>query len=186
MDHYTMGGDKASDTAGYPNKNTADPKQYQTKKVGGESHTRLYDSARSKIAVSKGKDKIPEADTMKANATNLETEDAIPAANYEPSDSSDDFQLQVNKVLGDDACSSQINRIGLVRCEYSVSSDIPQHFKTNNNVPLGSNIKITELDTDNAISYSGSLTKKNNSRPEMFDVIQISNPCAELKEAREK
>ena len=72
------------------------PKQYQTRKVGGESHTRLYDSAPSKIAVSKGKDKIPEADTMKANATNLETEDAIPAANYEPSDSSDDFQLQVN------------------------------------------------------------------------------------------
>ena len=105
---------------------------------------------------------------------------------HEPSDSSDNFQLQVNKVLGDDACSSQINRIGLVRCEYSVSSDIPQHFKTNNNVPLGSNIKITELDTDNAISYSGSLAKKNNSRPEMFDVSQISNPCAELKEAREK
>ena len=88
-------------------------------------------------------------------------------------------------MLGDDACSSQINRIGLVRCEYSVSSDIPQHFKTNNNVPLGSNIKITELDTDNAVSYSGSLAKKNNSRPEMFDVSQISNPCAELKEARE-
>ena len=146
------------------------PKQYQTRKVGGESHTRLYDSAPSKIAVSKGKDKIPEADTMKANATNLETEDAIPAANYEPSDSSDDFQLQVNKVLGDDACSSQINRIGLVRYEYSVSSDIPQHFKTNNNVPLGSIVKIIELDSDNAVSYSGSLAEKNNSRLEMFDV----------------
>ena len=88
-------------------------------------------------------------------------------------------------MLGDDACSSQINRIGLVRCEYSVSSDIPQHFKTNNNVPLGSNIKITELDTDNAGSQSDYLVDKNNIRPEMLDVSQISNPCAELKEARE-
>jgi hypothetical protein len=31
---------------------------------------------------------------------NIDEDEAIPAATYEPSDSSDDFQIQVNRVIG--------------------------------------------------------------------------------------
>jgi hypothetical protein len=47
-------------------------------------------------------------------------EDIIPAATYEPSDSSDEFQIQVNKVFGKEARpSGNNNRVGLARCEFS-------------------------------------------------------------------
>jgi hypothetical protein len=48
----------------------------------------------------------------------IDEEEAIPAATYEPSDSSDDFQTQVNKVIGGDAESSRRSDFArLVRCE---------------------------------------------------------------------
>jgi hypothetical protein len=37
----------------------------------------------------------------------IDEEEAIPAATYEPSDSSDDFQAQVDKVIGGEAESSR-------------------------------------------------------------------------------
>jgi hypothetical protein len=49
----------------------------------------------------------------------LDDDERIPAVNYEPSDSSDDFQLQVNKTLGDTVESSKARELWLTRCEFS-------------------------------------------------------------------
>jgi hypothetical protein len=51
---------------------------------------------------------------------NLDDEDIIPAVTYEPSDSTEEFQVQVNKMFGNEPGSSNQNdRAGLASCEYS-------------------------------------------------------------------
>jgi hypothetical protein len=47
-------------------------------------------------------------------------EDIIPAVTYEPSDNTEEFQVQVNKMFGSEPGSSKQNdRVGLASCEYS-------------------------------------------------------------------
>jgi cellobiose-specific phosphotransferase system component IIB len=48
----------------------------------------------------------------------VDEDEAIPAATYEPSDTSDDFQIQVNRVIGEEAESSKANNNRwLARCD---------------------------------------------------------------------
>jgi hypothetical protein len=50
----------------------------------------------------------------------LNEEDIIPAATYEPSDSSEEFQMQVNKMFENEFGPSRSNdMVGLARCEYT-------------------------------------------------------------------
>jgi hypothetical protein len=45
----------------------------------------------------------------------LEDDERISVLNYEPSNSSDDFQLQVNRTLGDTGESSKARELSLTR-----------------------------------------------------------------------
>jgi hypothetical protein len=49
----------------------------------------------------------------------LEDDERISVVNYEPSDSSDDFQLQVNRTWGDTGESSKARELWLTRSEFS-------------------------------------------------------------------
>jgi hypothetical protein len=79
----------------------------------------------------------------------VDGEEAIPAVVYEPTDSNDDFQIQVERALGDEAESSKTHEnVWLARCELS-------HEVTQNNGSLETNrngVYLKELESQNESS----------------------------------
>jgi len=104
MDHQMLGKDKsASDSS---QKEVGDPKHHHSRGYGGDIYTKLCTSAHGKVNLTKGSEKGKNPEGMSElkggnnelpKLSNMDMEEDIPAATYEPSDSGDDFQTQAEK-----------------------------------------------------------------------------------------
>jgi hypothetical protein len=100
----------------------------------------------------------------------MDEDEAIPAANYESSESSDDFQLQVDNVLGDEAESSKRrSSVWLARC------DLLQ--KSNENTELQETSMQKEMEEQNM---------SEDVAQEGPDLTKLINPCEQMKEGRQE
>jgi hypothetical protein len=77
----------------------------------------------------------------------IDEEEAIPAATYEPSDSSDDFQAQVDKVIGGEAESSRRSDFArLVRCDMMNVDENEGAFSAKLSASMTTDDKISTLE----------------------------------------
>jgi len=192
MDHQMLGKDKsASDSS---QKEVGDPKHHHSRGYGGDIYTKLCTSSHGKVNLTKGSEKGKNPEGMSElkggnnelpKLSNMDMEEAIPAATYEPSDSSDDFQTQVNRVLGNDTGSSKPNNIWLARCDQMEPADNPSAFFANSNVITGSTVKITELNSEGDPISTEIQIEGGNGTSNELDVTKVSDPSVKLREERE-
>jgi hypothetical protein len=132
----------------------------------------------------------------------LNEEDIIPAATYEPSDSSEEFQIQVNKMFGKESGPSGSNdRVGLARCEYSqqatkMGTDLANSEGGRSAVGLfeGGMEEYTEKNVEGNTQVQELENPEDDKQKQMateeeadgFDVTKLKNPCEASKEAREE
>ncbi|RLN04976.1 hypothetical protein C2845_PM13G06670 [Panicum miliaceum] len=126
---------------------------------------------------------------------NMNEEETIPAATYEPSrdvhdeesgeqsDSDEDFAEQVNQMLGDMGPSSKRREEQwLVRCEHAGHSEVMQKALASKGAQTSS-ILISEL-----LDGSGKSEEDKSSSPDknlhMLDVEKLDNPCEKMKAQR--
>jgi hypothetical protein len=86
------------------------------KEAGGKSTTDHDKSHKGQSALSAPSKINSNKDELMGD---LEDDERISVVNYEPSDSSDDFQLQVNRTWGDTGESSKARELWLTRSEFS-------------------------------------------------------------------
>ena len=105
MDQMLMGQGSSDTLATNINKKDSGSKQTQQKMVQGDALLLNSNSAPAKMTYYKKKEANAE-ENLETKDTPANNDEAIPAATYEPSDSSDDFPTQLNNVWEDGAESS--------------------------------------------------------------------------------
>ncbi|KAG2588383.1 hypothetical protein PVAP13_5NG221881 [Panicum virgatum] len=159
----------------------SEAKHTQKKGDADELLERLVRSAPDKVMACGGdmNDEI-------SSTRDMEMEEAIPAATYEPSHSSEKyFQIQVKKIWDDEGESSQRrDNVRLSRCELSgLQKDVI--FNVGYNQILKSKVKISEIPKKGGL-VSKDTQYMDDSIPADLDVSKIKNPCDDLRKAREE
>jgi hypothetical protein len=116
----------------------------------------------------------------------VDGEEAIPAAVYEPSDSSDDFQIQVERALGDEAESSKAHEnVWLARCE--LSHEVIQNNGSHETITNGFCLNEIESQSDSSNKLVTILpTPLEGKTVEEMDLTNLVNPTEKMLEAREE
>jgi hypothetical protein len=117
----------------------------------------------------------------------IDEEEAIPAATYEPSDSSDDFQTQVDKVIGGEAESSRRSDFArLVRCEMMNVDENEGAFSAKLSASKITGDKISTLEEFEDAQEKGEKILGSSIEQEKLDLANLTNPCPRLIQEREE
>jgi hypothetical protein len=116
----------------------------------------------------------------------VDEEEAIPATTYEPSGSSDDFQVQVDKMLEEGAKSSKRNDFaGLARCEMVNVEKFEGLFSSSMPSAKSGGDKSITQSNDKATHKDGEI-QGNTTEQDGLNLLNLTNPCERMIQEREE